>query len=105
MTTATGMLSGESATAGATLRRGIALSPELAAGFWVTLALAAVATVGRVLVPIAVQQAVDKGFNGPHGPDARLVAVLVVLTAIGIIVTGTASALMTARLFRSAETG
>src|SRR4029079_6514559 len=60
---ATGMVSGEAASAGATLRRGIALSPELAAGFWVTLLLAMVATVGRVLVPIAVQQAVDRGFN------------------------------------------
>ena len=103
--TATGMLSGEAASATATLRRGVVLSPELAAGFWVTLLLAVVATAGRVLVPIAVQQAVDHGFNGPQGPDVGLVAALVALTALGVVVTGTASALMTARLFRSAETG
>ena len=101
----TTVLSGESATARATLRRGVALSPELVHGLGLTIFLAAVATIGRVLVPIAVQQAVDRGIDPSGGPDVAFVAVLVSVTALGIVLTGVASALMTARLFRAAETG
>ena len=59
----------------ATLRRGLALSPEFRAGLPVTLLLAFGATVGRVLVPIAVQQTIDNGLLGAGragpGPGAR----------------------------------
>jgi ABC-type multidrug transport system fused ATPase/permease subunit len=99
------MLSGEASSAWATLRRGVALSPELAHGIRGTLLLALVATAGRVLVPIAVQQAVDKGINGAAGPDPGFVRIMVAVTAVGVVLTGVCSALMTARLFRSAETG
>jgi ABC-type multidrug transport system fused ATPase/permease subunit len=58
-----------------------------------------------VLVPIAVQQVVDRGINGPGGPDAGFVAWSVALTALGVLLTGVASALMTARMFRAAESG
>ncbi len=101
----TNLLSGEAASAWGTLRRGVALSPELAHGLYGTLLLALLATGGRVLVPIAVQQAVDKGLDGPGGPDPGFVAAMVALTAVGVVITGICSALMTARLFRSAETG
>ena len=43
---------------------GLALSPEFRAGLPVTLLLALGATVGRVLVPIAVQQTIDDGLLG-----------------------------------------
>jgi ABC-type multidrug transport system fused ATPase/permease subunit len=56
-------------------------------------------------VPIAVQQAVDKGINGAAGPDPGFVRIMVAVTAVGVVLTGVCSALMTARLFRSAETG
>jgi putative ABC transport system ATP-binding protein len=101
----TDVLSGEAASAWRTLRRGVTLSPQLAEGIWVTLLLAAVATAGRVLVPIAVQQAVDTGIGSAGGPDAGFVAAMVGVTALGVLLTGVCSALMTARLFRSAETG
>ena len=39
-----------------TIRRGLSLSPELRVGLGGTLALSVVAMVGRVAVPIAVQQ-------------------------------------------------
>ena len=100
-----GVLSGEAATARATLRSGVRLSPELTQGLWLTIFLAVVATGGRVLVPIAVQQAVDRGINGPGGPDGGFVAMMAALTAFGIVLTGASSALMTARLFRAAESG
>ncbi len=99
------MQTGETTGAWATLRRGVALSPELVEGLRLTTLLAVVATAGRVLVPIAVQQAVDRGIGAPGGPDAGFITLMVALTAFGILLTGLSSAWMTARLFRTAETG
>jgi putative ABC transport system ATP-binding protein len=104
-TSGTELLSGEAAGAWATLRRGMSFSPEITHGIWLTLFFALVATAGRVLVPIAVQQVVDRGINGPDGPDAGFVAWSVLLTALGVLLTGASSALMTARMFRAAENG
>ena len=47
----------------ATVRRGLALSPELRRGLIGTIAIALVATAGRVIVPIAVQQIIDGGLT------------------------------------------
>jgi putative ABC transport system ATP-binding protein len=101
----TSVRSGEAATAMQTLRRGVELSPQLKKGLGVTIALAVLATAGRVLIPIAVQQGVDRGLSAPGGPDASFVALVVTVIGVGLVVTGVASALMTARLFRTAETG
>ena len=103
--TGTEVHSGEAASAGSTLRSGVAFSPELVAGIWVTLLLALVATGGRVLVPIAVQQTIDRGINGAGGPDVGFVLLMAGVTAAGVVLTGVCSALMTARLFRAAESG
>src|SRR5919112_213838 len=100
-----GVQTGESSSAWAILRRGAQLSPELSDGIGVTLVLALVATAGRVLVPIAVQQSVDNGINAAGGPDVGFVAAMVALIGLGVVLTGAASALMTARLFRAAERG
>jgi ATP-binding cassette, subfamily B, bacterial len=100
-----GVRTGDAASAWAILRRGVQLSPELAHGYRVTLLLALVATGGRVLIPIAVQQAVDRGLNGPDGVDVGFVVAMVALVAVGIVVTGVSSAVMTARLFGAAERG
>ena len=89
----------------ATLRRGVQVSPQLLVGWQVTVLLAVIASIGRVLVPIAVQQTVDRGINGPEGPDVGFVTLMAALTAVGVLLTGSASAMMTARLFRAAERG
>ena len=47
--------------AAATIRRGLGLSPELRRGLPATLVLALLATAGRVIVPVAVQQIIDGG--------------------------------------------
>ncbi|MGZ4581478.1 MAG: hypothetical protein ACXVXG_12650, partial [Nocardioidaceae bacterium] len=60
---ATGMDSGESISARATIARGVALSPELKDGLTGTLLLAVLSTVGRIVVPVAVQQTLDKGIG------------------------------------------
>ena len=64
------VLSGESASAREVLRRGVELSPSWSRASADVL-LAMVATAGRVLVPIAVQQGVDNGISGPDGPRRR----------------------------------
>ncbi len=88
-----------------TIRRGVAVSPELKEGFRVTLLLAVVASFGQVIVPIAVQQTLDRGLNGPGGPDVSFVVLVGLLCLAGIVVTGVASYLMTSRLFRTSERG
>ena len=88
-----------------TIRRGVAVSPELKEGFRVTLLLAVVASFGQVIVPIAVQQTLDRGLNAPGGPDVSFVVLVGLLCFAGIVVTGVASYLMTSRLFRTSERG
>ena len=61
----------------ATLRRGLAMMPEFRRGLPATFALALLAAAGRVVVPIAVQQTIDRGLIGPGGPDIALVQRLV----------------------------
>ena len=55
------------------LRRGLAISPELKAGLRVTLAMAFTAAAGRLIVPILVQQVLDKGLLGEGGYQPRFV--------------------------------
>ncbi len=96
---------GDEISAWATMRRGVELSPELKDGFWGTLGLAAVSTLGRIVVPIAVQQTLDHGINAPGGPDAGFTAWTAVLALAALLIASGASYLMTARLFSSAERG
>jgi ATP-binding cassette subfamily B protein len=101
----TTMDTGESISAWQTIRRGVELSPELRVGLGGTLALAVVSTMGRVVVPIAVQQTLDRGLGAAGGPDLPFMTRMAVLAAVAIVVTTAASYFMTARLFTSAERG
>lgn len=96
---------GEQIGALATIRRGVRYSPELAEGIVGTLLLAVLSTGGQVVVPIAVQQTLDRGINGPEGPDVSFTVLTGLLAGLAIVVTGVASYLMTARLYRAAERG
>ncbi len=89
----------------ATLRRGVQVSPEMLDGLALTLGLAVVAAVARVLVPISVQQTVDTAVLGSDGVDATRAAALVGLAAVGLVVGAACSALVNVRLFRSSESG
>jgi putative ABC transport system ATP-binding protein len=89
----------------AVLRRGVVHSPELVQGVWLTLTFAVLATVGRVVVPIAVQQTLDHGIGAEGGVDHAFTARMVAVAGLSIVVTGASSYAMTARLFRAAETG
>ena len=99
------MESGDEIGAMETLRRGLRLSPELTQGFWGTLAFALVAALGQVIVPIAVQQTLDTGLNGPDGTDVGFVVWMGIAAFVGLVVTSLASYAMTSRLFTTSERG
>jgi putative ABC transport system ATP-binding protein len=88
----------------ATLRRGLRMMPEFRRGLPITFGLALLATAGRVVVPIAVQQTIDRGLLGPGGPDVDLVRDLVLLCAGVVVLTALAVYRMNVRLFRTTET-
>jgi ATP-binding cassette subfamily B protein len=96
---------GEHTPAMQTIRRGIELSPELTAGIRLTLVFAVLSTIGRIVVPVSVQQVLDKGIGATGGPDLGFTAVVAAIAAVAIVVTGVASYKMTYRLFSSAESG
>ncbi|MBM7804745.1 putative ABC transport system ATP-binding protein [Geodermatophilus bullaregiensis] len=88
----------------ATLRRGLRAMPEFRRGLPATFALALLATAGRVVVPIAVQQVIDRGLLAPGGPDLGLVRTLVLACAVVVLLTAVAVYRMNVRLFRTTET-
>ncbi|RLK12362.1 ABC-type multidrug transport system fused ATPase/permease subunit [Micromonospora sp. M71_S20] len=85
-----------------TLRRGLALSPELRVGLAGTLGLALVYMVGRAAVPVAVQQGIDNGIVG--GLDLGVIWKVVAATAAVLVVTTLCGYLMMRRLFTVSET-
>ncbi|MCB7137362.1 ABC transporter ATP-binding protein [Cellulosimicrobium marinum] len=89
----------------ATLRRGVQVSPQILDGLWVTLGLAVAAALGRIVVPVAVQQTIDTGVLADGGPDTGRVALLVGAAAAVLVVAGLCSAFVNVRLFRSTEAG
>ncbi|MBB6626312.1 ABC transporter ATP-binding protein [Nocardioides sp. KIGAM211] len=99
------MDTGEDIKAFETIRRGVAYSPELKEGIVGTLLLAIVASLGQVVVPIAVQQTLDRGLNGPGGPDVRFTTLMGLVAAVAVVVTSVASYAMTSRLFTASERG
>ena len=88
----------------ATLAHGLRLTPELREGLVVTLLLALLATAGRVVVPLAVQQVIDRGLSGPE-PDLGLVRLVVGLAAVAVVITAFANYLTNVRLYRTTENG
>ena len=88
-----------------TIRRGIRHSPQLTAGIRGTLVLAGLARAGQVVVPIAVQQTLDKGLGATGGPDLGFTLAAAAVSAVAILLTGWSSYLMTSRLFTASERG
>jgi ATP-binding cassette subfamily B protein len=88
----------------ATVKRGLALSPELRPGLAGTIALAVVQMGGRVAVPIAVQQGIDHGIRAEGGPNLHFIVVVVALTFVALMISTLAGYLMTRRLFTVSET-
>ncbi|MGC5014072.1 ABC transporter ATP-binding protein [Streptosporangium sp. DT93] len=86
----------------ATVRHGLSLTPEFRKGLAGTLALAVVATVGKIIVPIAVQQTIDTGLAGGT-PDLAYVRTTVLICAAAVVFTALCAYLMNVRLYRATE--
>lgn len=87
------------------VRRGLAISPEITAGLGLTLAAASLMTLGRVIVPVAVQRTTDHGLLAPGGVDTDYVWRVVAGAAIVVVITAVLGFVVTVRLFRAAEAG
>jgi len=101
---AAGPLAGRPESTWQTMRRGLALSPELRTGLAGTLLLALVSMIGRAAIPVAVQQAIDNGLRAPGGPDLEVVGTIVAATAAVLVVTTVCGYFMVRRLFTVSET-
>ena len=86
-----------------TIRRGIELSPVLRRGLPVTLLLGLVATAGRIIVPVALQQVLDRGLT-PGGADLTFVVQMTALALLAVAVTAGCTSLMHVRLAEVTET-
>ncbi|MEU6794510.1 ABC transporter ATP-binding protein [Nonomuraea wenchangensis] len=86
----------------ATVRQGLSLTPEFRKGLGVTLALAVVATAGKIIVPIAVQQTIDQGLKSGR-PDVAYITWAVVVCAAAVLLTALAAYVMNVRLYKATE--
>ncbi|MBW3667354.1 MAG: ABC transporter ATP-binding protein/permease, partial [Actinobacteria bacterium] len=86
-----------------TVRRGLALSPELRLGLAGTIAIAVVATAGRVIVPVVIQQIIDRGIQGGD-VDLDFVINMTLAALVAVVVTAGATGWMHLRLARVSET-
>ncbi|MFT4211249.1 MAG: ABC transporter ATP-binding protein [Microbacterium sp.] len=83
------------------IREGLAVTPEIRHGLWLTLVLALVAGSGRVVVAVGVQLVVD----GALAPGTAVQATLPVVVgcALAVVVAGLSSMWMNRRLVRASE--
>ncbi|MGC0414883.1 ABC transporter ATP-binding protein [Embleya sp. AB8] len=87
------------------LRRGLRMTPEFTEGLIVTMLLAVVGTAGRIVVPLAVQQTIDRGLRADAGPDLTVVRTMAAVAALAVVITAVSAYAMNARLYRTSERG
>ena len=85
-----------------TIGRGVRAAPALRTGFGITLALAMMGAAGRVVIPILVQQAIDRGFP-TSGVRVGVVAVMCAIAFVVIVIATWAQRTAVARLGRRSE--
>ena len=90
------------AEAWTTVRRGLSLSPEIRRGMLFTFALAAVATAGRIIIPVGIQQILD-GALAEAGADMAFVGRMAVASLVAVAITAIATGLMHLRLAVASE--
>ena len=89
-------------TAVETIGRGVRAAPALRTGFGVTLALAMMGAGGRVVIPILVQQSIDRGFT-PAGVRVDLITTMALVAFFVIVIATWAQRTAVARLGRRSE--
>jgi putative ABC transport system ATP-binding protein len=86
-----------------TIGRGLEEVPVLRHGLGVTWMLAGVGAVGRVVVPVLLQQAIDRGIIDDEGVRVDLVSVLAAFAAVALIISGIAQRQAVVRLGTRSE--
>ncbi|SEG83502.1 putative ABC transport system ATP-binding protein [Nonomuraea solani] len=86
----------------ATIRQGLSYTPEFRKGLAGTLALAVIATIGKIIVPIAVQQTIDTGLKSGV-PDLTYITTAVLVCAAAVVLTALAGYIMNVRLYKATE--
>ncbi len=90
-------------TATATIRRGLREAPVLRNGLWITVGFAALGAVGRVVVPILIQQAIDNGIVGQDEVRVDFVARLSLIGLVAVLISGLAFRQASIRLGERSE--
>lgn len=86
-----------------TINRGLEEAPVLRQGLVLTWCLAAVGATGRVVVPILLQQAIDRGIVRDGGVRVGFVTVLALIAAGALLVAGLAQRAAVLRLGQRSE--
>ncbi len=79
-----------SSSATETILRGLREAPVLRTGLVLTFVLAAVGALGRVVVPVLIQQAIDRGIVGRDDVRVDLVVQLAVVAVAAVLLSGLA---------------
>ncbi|WP_062073309.1 ABC transporter ATP-binding protein [Demequina sediminicola] len=95
----------DSSTARGMFRRGLEVSPELKAGLWVTLVLAALAASGRAAVPFLTQRITDFGLLAPGGVDLDVVVIYASIGAVLLVITSVLAWRVRIRMVKASERG
>jgi ATP-binding cassette subfamily B protein len=85
------------------IRRGLHEVPVLRQGLMITWLFAAIGAGGRVVVPILIQQSIDRGIIGPDEVRVGFVAVCCGLGAVAVVFAGWAQRTAVIRLGRRSE--
>ncbi|NQX10736.1 ABC transporter ATP-binding protein [Microbacteriaceae bacterium VKM Ac-2855] len=87
------------------VRAGIAASPGVLRGWWLTALIGLIAASGRVAVPLTVQYAIDDVLTpgGERGDVASTITVVVLIGFGGVVAAGLSSLLMNRRLIAASE--
>jgi putative ABC transport system ATP-binding protein len=86
-----------------TINRGLQEAPVLRQGLGLTWCLAAVGATSRVVVPILLQQAIDKGIITDEGVKMNVVATLTAIAAVALVIAGFAQRHAVVRLGQRGE--
>jgi ATP-binding cassette subfamily B protein len=86
-----------------TINRGLREAPVLRQGLTLTWALAAVGATGRVVVPILLQQAIDRGIVTDEGVRVGLVVVLALIATGALVIAAIAQRQAVVRLGQRSE--
>jgi len=93
----------EAPRVGSVLRRALAESPEFRSGLLVTVAMAMIVAVGKLVIPIAIQQILDRGITGRDGFRPTFVVTACAVAAVVLVVGAYVNRLTYLRLVRAAE--